>query len=128
MRGLPCGPKAAFARHLVFCWTIPPGGRYLGRALATCYEEGVVERLFAGNVQLIKALQPSVQAAETTLQLDAANRARTILRVDAGTLDDLNWLLARDYEVIAREYSGQRVLRLARTVTKWVQDPVWPGR
>src|SRR6266516_4546302 len=24
MSGLPCGPKAAFARHRVFCWAIPP--------------------------------------------------------------------------------------------------------
>jgi len=90
----------------------------------------VVDRLFAGNVQLIKALQPLVEAAETTLELDAAKRARTIIRVDAGagTLDDLNWLLSRGYEVMAKEYSGQRVLRLAKTVTEWVQDPVWSER
>jgi hypothetical protein len=24
MSGLPCGPKAAFARHRLFCWAIPP--------------------------------------------------------------------------------------------------------
>jgi hypothetical protein len=105
-------------------------GRQLGRVLATQYEEVVVDRLFAGNVQLIKALQPLVEAAETTLQLDEAKRARTIIRVDAGagTLDDLNWLLARGYEIIAKEYSGRRVLRLAKTVTQWVQDPDWPER
>jgi len=40
----------------------------LGRVLATQDEEVVVDRLFAGNVQLIKALQPLVEAAETTLQ------------------------------------------------------------
>ena len=102
----------------------------MGRVLATLYEEVVVDRLFAGNVQLVKALQPLVEAAETTLELDAAKRARTILRVDAGagTLDDLNWLLARGYLVVAKEYSGQRVLRLAKTVTEWVQDPVWSER
>ena len=102
----------------------------MGRVLATQYEEVVVDRLFAGNVQLITALQPLVEAAETTLQLDEAKRARTIIRVDAGsgTLDDLNWLLARGYEVIAKEYAGRRVLRLAKTVTEWVQDPDWPER
>jgi hypothetical protein len=42
-------------------------GRQLGRVLATQYEEVVVDRLFAGNVQLISALQPLVEAAETTL-------------------------------------------------------------
>lgn len=84
-------------------------GRQLGRVLATQYEEVVVDRLFAGNVQLIKALQPLVEMAEVTLQLDEAKRARTLLRVDAGagTLDDLNWLLSRGDEVVAKKYSGR---------------------
>jgi hypothetical protein len=130
MSGLPCGPKAAFATKGYFAGQYHRRGRQVGRVLATCYEEVVVDRLFAGNVQLIKALQPLVEAAETTLQLDAAKRARTLIRVDAGagSLDDLNWLLARGYEVMAKEYSGQRVLRLAKTVVEWVQDPVWPER
>jgi hypothetical protein len=90
----------------------------------------VVDRLFAGNVQLIKALQPLVEAAEVTLKLDEAKRTRTIIRVDAGagTQDDLNWLLSRGYQVVAKEYSGRRVVRLAQTVVEWVQDPVWPER
>jgi len=130
MSGLPCGPKAAFATKGYFAGQYHRRGRQVGRVLATYYEEVVVDRLFAGNVQLIKALQPLVEAAETTLQLDAAKRARTLIRVDAGagSLDDLNWLLARGYEVMAKEYAGQRVLRLAKTVTEWVQDPVWPER
>ncbi|HEX9131624.1 MAG TPA: hypothetical protein VF844_04980 [Ktedonobacteraceae bacterium] len=105
-------------------------GRQLGRVLATQSEEVVVDRLFAGNVQLISALQPLVEAAETTLGLSEAKRARTIIRVDAGagTLNDLNWLLARGYEVVAKEYSGRRVVRLAKTVVEWVQDPVWSER
>jgi hypothetical protein len=104
-------------------------GRQLGRVLATHYQEVVVDQLFAGNVQLIKALQPLVEAAETTLQLDEIKRKRTIIRLDAGagTVDDLNWLLARGYEVIAKEYSGSRIRRLAGTVTEWVQDPNWTG-
>jgi hypothetical protein len=130
MSGLPCGPKAAFATKGYFAGQYHRRGRQLGRVLATAYEEVVTDRLFAGNVQLIKALQPLVEAAEATLELDAAKRARTIIRVDAGagTLDDLNWLLARGYLVVAKEYSGRRVLRLAKTVTEWVQDPVWSER
>ncbi len=46
--------------------------RQWGRVLATQDEEVVVDRLFAGNIQLIKALQALVEAAETTLQLDEA--------------------------------------------------------
>jgi len=130
MSGLPCGPKAAFATKGYFAGQYHRRGRQVGRVLATYYEEVVVDRLFAGNVQLIKALQPLVEAAETTLQLDAAKRARTLIRVDAGagSLDDLNWLLARGYAVMAKEYAGQRVLRLAKTVVEWVQDPAWPER
>jgi len=130
MSGLPCGPKAAFATKGYFAGQYHRRGRQLGRVLATQDEEVVVDRLFAGNVQLIKALQPLVEAAETTLHLDEAKRARTIIRVDAGsgTLDDLNWLLARGYKIMAKEYSGQRVLRLAKTVTAWIQDPDWSER
>jgi hypothetical protein len=130
MSGMPCGPKAAFATKGYFAGQYHRRGRQLGRVLATLYEEVVVDRLFAGNVQLIKALQPLVEAAETTLGLDEAKRARTLIRVDAGggSLDDLNWLLSRGYLILAKEYSGQRVLRLAKTVTEWVQDPVWSER
>jgi len=130
MSGLPCGPKAAFATKGYFSGQYPRRGRQLGRVLATRYEEVVVDRLFAGNVQLIKALQPLVQAAEETLELDEAKRARTILRVDAGagSLDDLNWRLPRGYLVMAKEYAGRRVLHLAKTVTAWIQDPDWSER
>jgi hypothetical protein len=130
MSGLPCGPKAAFATKGYFAGQYHRRGRQVGRVLATAYEEVVVDRLFAGNVQLIKALQPLVEAAEATLELDEAKRGRTIIRVDAGagTVDDLNWLLARGYEIMAKEYSGQRVLRLAKTVVEWVQDPLWSER
>jgi hypothetical protein len=87
----------------------------------------VTDRLFAGKVQLIRVLQPLVQASETTLQLYEAKRARTIFRVNAGTeaLDDLNWLLARGYMIMTKEYSGSRVLYQVMTVTEWVQDPDW---
>ncbi len=130
MSGLPCGPKAAFATKGYFAGQYHRRGRQVGRVLATQYEEVVVDRLFAGNVQLLKALQPLVEAAEATLELDEAKRARTIIRVDAGggSLDDINWLLARGYLVMAKEYSGQRVLHLAKTVTEWVQDPDWSER
>ena len=122
--------SAAFATKGYFAGQYHRRGRQAVRVLATQYEEVVVDRLFARNVQLIKALQPLVEAAEVTLQLDEANRARTIIRVDTGSgiLDDLDWLLARGYDIMAKEYAGQRVLRLAKTVTEWVLDPDWSER
>jgi hypothetical protein len=130
LSGLPCGPKAAFATRGYFAGLYHRRGRQLGRVLATHYQEVVTDRLFAGNTQLIKALQPLVEAAEMALELDANKRARTIIRVDAGagTVDDLNWLLERGYEIVAKEYSGRRIRRLAATVTEWVQDPNWSER
>jgi hypothetical protein len=130
LTGMPCGPKAAFATRGYFAGLYHRRGRQLGRVLATCYEEVVVDQLFAGNTQLIKALQPLVEAAEATLQPYCAKRTRTIIRVDAGagTEDDLNWLLARGYEIMAKEYSGRRIVRLSTTVKEWVQDPTWSER
>lgn len=64
------------------------------------------------------------------MELDTAKRTHTLLRVDADVsiLDDLKWSLNRWYEVMAKEYSGRKVLRLAKAVVEWVQDSVWPER
>jgi hypothetical protein len=98
--------------------------------LASRYGEIVADRLFAGTTQLTAALQPLVVAAERTLDLDEATRARTILRVDAGggTLEHINWALSRGYQVHCKDYSGRQAQILAQTVTTWVDDPQVPGR
>ncbi len=83
-----------------------------------------------GRTQLTKALQPLMQAAERTLHLDKAKRVRTIVRVDAGggSLDDVNWLLSRGYQVHAKDYSGRQARSLARSVLVWFDDPHAPER
>ncbi len=130
MTGLPCGKKAAFASKGYFAKQRNRCGRQLGRVLATRYDEIVVDQLFAGTTQLATALQPLVQAAEQTLELDEAKRARTILRVDAGggSVEDVNWALQRGYQIHCKDYSGQRARTLAASVTRWVDDPHVPGR
>jgi hypothetical protein len=130
MSGLPCGPKAAFATKGYFAKQRNRRGRQLGRVLASRYQEVVVDRLFDGKTQLTRALQPLLLAAETTLQLDASRRSRTIVRVDAGggSLDDVNWQLARGYQVHGKDYSGQQAKRLARTVEHWFTDQAQPER
>jgi len=89
-----------------------------------------VDRLFDGKTQLTRALQPLVLAAEATLQLDEDKRRRTIVRLDAGggSLDDVNWLLARGYLVHGKDYSGQQAKRLAKSVVDWYVDPSLPER
>jgi hypothetical protein len=128
--GLPCGPKAAFATKGYFAKQRNRRGRQLGRVLATRYQELVVEHLLPGTDQLPKALRPLVEAMEQVLELDVGRRARTLIRVDAGggSVDDLNWLLGRGYQVLAKEYSGKRAHKLAATVATWVDDPRVPGR
>src|SRR6266704_2594727 len=130
MSGLPCGPKAAFATKGYFAKQRNRRGRQLGRVLASRYQEVVVDRLFDGKTQLTKALQPLLLAAETTLHLDQGKRSRTIVRVDAGggSLDDVNWLLARDYQVHCKDYSGKQAARLAKSVQHWFTDPHQPER
>jgi hypothetical protein len=122
MSGLPCGRKAALATKGYFAKQRNRRGRQLGRVLATRYDEIVVDQLFSGTTQLSTALQPLVTAAAQTLALDAAKRARTIVRVDAGggSLDDVNWLLEHGYVVHAKEYSSRRAHALADSVTEWV--------
>jgi hypothetical protein len=130
MSGLPCGPKAAFATKGYFAKQRNRRGRQLGRVLASHYGEIVVDRLFDGKTQLTRALQPLMLAAEGTLHLDENKRHRTIVRVDAGggSLDDVNWLLARDYLVHGKDYSGQQAKRLAKSVQDWYVDPHQPER
>src|SRR6266704_5112427 len=130
MSGMPCGPKAAFASKGYFAKQRNRRGRQLGRVLATRYGEVVVDRLFDGKTQLSKALQPLIQAAEQTLELDERKRARTLVRIDAGggSLDDVNWLLVGGYQVHGKDYSSSRAQRLAQSVSYWVDDPKVPGR
>jgi hypothetical protein len=130
MSGWPCGRKAALATKGYFAKQRNRRGRQLGRVLATHYDEVVVDQLFSGTTQLSRALQPLVSAAAQTLELDAAKRARTIVRVDAGggSMGDLNWLLGQGYAIHGKEYSSRRAQALATSVTEWIDDPRVPGR
>jgi hypothetical protein len=130
MSGMPCGKKAAFASKGYFAKQRNRCGRQLGRVLASRYEEVVVDRLFDGTTQLNKALQPLMQAAEQTLGLDEHQRECTLVRIDAGggSVDDVNWLLGRDYQIHGKDYSSIRARRLAESVQDWVDDPSVEGR
>jgi len=125
MTGRPCGKKAAFASKGYFAKQRNRRGRQEGYVLATWYEEMVVKRIFAGKTQLNTALQPLVMAAEKVLNLDAAQRRRTILRMDAGggSVEEVNWALARGYQVHGKDYSGTRAKVLAASVEPWFPDP-----
>src|SRR5215212_425724 len=130
LSGMPCGPKAALAQKGYFANQRNRRGRQLGRVVATRYGEIVTDQLFAGTVGLTKALIPLVEAAEQVLALDHAKRQRTILRIDSGggSIADINWALARGYQIHTKDYSRQRARKLGQSVTEWLDDPQIPGR
>jgi hypothetical protein len=130
LSGMPCGPKAALGTKGYFAKQRNRRGRQLGRVLATRYGEIVTDQLFAGTTSLVKALIPLVEAAEQVLGLDEAKRQHTILRIDSGggSIDDINWALARGYQILTKDYSRQRARKLGQSVTAWIDDPQIPGR
>jgi hypothetical protein len=103
-------------------------GRKLVRVTAVPYGETVWEDVLQGNrVETLAVLQAAVLAAETLLGLDgddtttAAQRARTEWRLDSGwgSAEQLNWLLARGYQVTGKFKSTARVKKLVQTVAAW---------
>ena len=128
--GAPCGPKAAFATPGYFARQRTRVGRQIGRVVASQYDEIVCERLDPGNVQLVSALPALLEAAETTLQLTAPQRAQTVIRVDAGggSVENVNAVLGRGYHYHGKDYSADRADKAAASVEEWVADPQVAGR
>jgi hypothetical protein len=130
LTGMPCGKMAELSMKGYFGEGNIRYGRQMCRVVAPHYEEIVVDRLFAGNLKLTEALQPTVKAAEETLELDAEKRRRTVLRIDAGggSLKDVNWLLERGYQIHSKDYSTKRAAHWSLAVQEWVDDPSQKGR
>jgi hypothetical protein len=110
LTGLPCSKHAELSTKGYFSNKGIRYGRQLGRVIATHYEEIVVDRLYAGNIQLSHALPQLVALAEETLDLNDYRRSQTILRIDAGggSIDNVNWLLSRGYQLHGKDFSAKR--------------------
>src|SRR5215210_6589363 len=130
LTGMPCGKSGEMSLKGYFGEGNIRYGRQMCRVVAPRYEEVVVDRLFAGNLKLTEALQPTVKAAEEALSLDRGQRERTVLRIDAGggSLKDVNYLLERGYHVHCKDYSTKRAAHWSLAVTNWVADPRHEGR
>lgn len=125
--GLGCGELSEEAKKGYFAEGKATRGRQMGRVLATKYEEIVVDKLYPGNIQLGSCLRELVEAAEEVLNLDQEKRQRTLLRIDAGggSQANINWLLERGYQLIAKEYNARAVIK---QVVNWTPDQKNPSR
>ena len=81
-------------------------------------------------MQLGKALRQLVAFTEQTPDLNEYRRSRTILRLDVGggSIDEVNWLLARGYQLHGKDISAKRAEGWAYTVKRWYDDPQHPDR
>ena len=113
LSGWPTGPSAEGATKGYFAGQKSRRGRQLGRVLASGYDEILFEQLYAGSQQLEKSLPELISGAEAALAITPAQRARTLVRVDGGggTETDLNWLLMRDYAVLAKIHNWKRATK-----------------
>jgi len=130
LSGWSTGPSAEGATKGYFPRQKNRRGRQMGRVLASRYDEIIFEQLYPGSQQLEKSLPDLVTQAEAVLGLSPAQRVRSVVRVDGGggTETDLNWLLERDYAVLAKSHNWKRATKLAASVSNWHTDPSDPQR
>lgn len=91
--------------------------------------ETLWSELFPGNRHTHDCFQPAVLGAETALDLSLEQRRRTVWRMDggAGSCEHFRWLLARDYQVLAKGLSAIKADALAGKATRWdkYRQNVW---
>ena len=77
--------------------------------------------MYPGSKHTSHCLRPSVDSAETALELSPAQRQRTVWRIDGGGGSDahVRWLLQRGYQVVAKGMNHRRAAALARRVRRW---------
>lgn len=94
-------------------------------------QETIWSDVFPGNQHTLHCFKPAVEASETALELAAEQRRRTVWRLDGGSGadDELCWLLAKGYHVMAKGLSNRRAEALAAKVRRWDAYPenAWLG-
>lgn len=130
LSGRECGKSAEDATKGYFAHHKGAYGRQQGRVHASLYDEVVCERLFLGNTTTAAALPPLLADAQDALQLTQTQRARTIIRLDAGggSVEEVNAILSAGYQFHGKDFSTARARNLAQSVQTWYDDPTQPGR
>lgn len=130
LTGMPAGRQGEGVTTGYFPKEKNRRGRQLGRVLASLYDEIIVDRLYDGKRVLHRSLPELLTIAEDVLELAENRRKSTIVRVDAGggEDEDIEWMLQRQYWILAKVKSWRRAHKLAASVTEWHRDPKVPER
>lgn len=93
----------------------------MARVSAVNYRETIWSELYPGNRHTVTCLQPAVLASEIALDLAPDQHKRVVWRMDggAGSDEELRWLLARHYHIVAKGTSNRRAQALAKQVKRW---------
>lgn len=93
----------------------------MARVSAVKYRETIWSELYPGNRHTVTCLQPAVLASEIALDLAPDQHKRVVWRMDggAGSDEELRWLLARHYQIVAKGTSNRRAQVLAKQVKRW---------
>lgn len=128
--GLPAGRLGQGVTKGYFAGHKNCRGRQLGRVVAAAYDEIIIDQLYSGQRQLESSLPQLIEMAEIALKFSPNQRARSVLRVDAGggTETNINWILSRGYWLLIKVHNWQRVMKLIAHVTVWYPDPQVPNR
>jgi hypothetical protein len=125
--GLPAARRAQGSRKGYFAGKRNQYGRQLARVSVPTYHETLCSVLYPGNQAHSTLLKPSMHVVEDLLGPDRQQPHQTIVRIDAGLGTDanLNWLLWRDYQVLAKGFSASRARAFAGRLTDsaWIADP-----
>jgi hypothetical protein len=123
LTGMPASKHAEGSKKGFFSGRRNAYGRQLVRIGATDYREVVASLLYPGSQTSLASLQPAVLTLERILYLNEERRHHTLLRIDGGFGGDENliWVLSRNYQLIAKGYSGKRAAAYARRVRRWTE-------
>jgi hypothetical protein len=127
LTGLRASGKAELSTKGYFSGERNATGRQLVRVSTPNYDEIVFQKLYPGNTNSCEVLKQTLTEVERILGLDRAERRRTLVRLDGGfgTDENINWLIWRGYEFVAKGYGGTRAGKLAKSVPEegWRQGP-----
>jgi hypothetical protein len=102
-------------------------GRQVVRVSLPTYHETLWSQLYPGAQSGCATLRPTIEHLHAFLGQTDAQRARTIIRSDAGLGTDanVNWLLWRKYQLVMKGYSATRAACLAAQLTEdaWEELP-----